>query len=300
MQENEGPNFEEVVHDDSPRPEGIEEPAQPLRPGEGARIDGQQEKKSSLPDPEPVPENLEAAKPPKFSFTKSRSSHADPTFVIPPAEEETVVKKVEVVPPPPPAENPFQYDEDDEPGQSGSGLGTALGAVALVLSVVALLLNMGIVSFGPGKETGNIAPGAVDSRELASAAVTESKVSPLLLESLQGKEGPEGKQGEPGPQGKIGPAGISSLRLVRNTTNGTASDQVVTSASCGSKEIVVSGGAEITGAEGAVAITESSPLSEFSGWGASAVQSKKTASRWSLTVFAICATPDKNLRTTTK
>ena len=174
----------------------------------------------------------------------------------------------------------------------------ALVGSAFVLSIVSLLLSLGVLSIDSSQvRSADIADGAVGSRQIAPGSVRESNLAADLQRDIFGKEGPPGPQGETGPRGSRGPAGISEIRTVEREVGGTSVDAEVSGvALCDDGEIVLSGGAMISGSEGTVALTVSEPTSELSGWRGAAVQNEPTQGSWSLRVYALCATPTNQLR----
>jgi hypothetical protein len=128
---------------------------------------------------------------------------------------------------------------------------------------------------------------------------------PQGLPGPSGPSGPSGPAGETGPPGPPGP-GLEDLHIVTDTApNPPTDDSKTWPVFCPSGETVVSGGAQVSPADGRVNLVSSIPFisSSSSGWQASAAEVKAQAAttpdatpvgqpdtfEWSLTVYALCA-----------
>ena len=318
MAKDKKPRFEEVPPDDdqtriiSPNGEDLlSEPVRPIPPVPkmtGAAPEFT-EKPSRIPDPAPAPkpaEGKKAAPGSKLRLTKKRTpDRPSPTPQPKPGKAANPVS-FELPKEPPisqrqPAYKSSVEDRDDDDGDDSGSLGTALGVGAMILSIAALLIALGVISVG-GKEeitSSQIAPGAVGQEQIYDGSVTADKLQPQLISDLKGQVGATGATGPRGPRGKrgaVGAAGITGISTIERSVVGTAASEVSTIANCAAGEIAIGGGGTVSGAAGAVAVTASEPTADFSGWRAAAAQTAETKASWDLTVYAICAVPSRQLR----
>lgn len=138
------------------------------------------------------------------------------------------------------------------------------GPVALVLAILALLVAVGVIPILslPKHSVGSaqIRPHSVSASDLTSGAKPRT---------VAGPQGPRGPSGPVGPTGPPGPAGSLKVSQVNATGNGTAT------ATCPAKDVVVGGGASVSGGSGYLS---SSAPSGTAAWTATAATLPATTS----------------------
>jgi hypothetical protein len=104
--------------------------------------------------------------------------------------------------------------------------------------------------------------------------------------------GPQGPQGDTGPQGPVGPPGLADIEIITEDSFSGSSQTRTQIADCPQGKTVIAGGARITsaGSEEGIALLESWPVGDMSGWYTVAQEVTPTAANWTLRAFAICAT----------
>ena len=107
-----------------------------------------------------------------------------------------------------------------------------------------------------------------------------------------GAIGPPGPPGPAGPAGPTGPAGTSGGALVSTDTAADSSSPKSAQAKCPAGKRALGGGTELsTNAAGApIAVQDSHPLTDASGWFASVAETASYTQSWALRVWAVCAT----------
>jgi hypothetical protein len=104
-----------------------------------------------------------------------------------------------------------------------------------------------------------------------------------------GAIGPAGEKGPPGPAGS---PGLTGLQLISADTGADSSSPKAGQALCPVGKKAIAGGAELSsGAYGnPVALQDSRPLVDDTGWHATATEIDTYTPSWALRVWAVCAT----------
>jgi hypothetical protein len=183
----------------------------------------------------------------------------------------------------------FQDEEEEEKGSSAALL---IAIAALLLSILGILIAAGLIPFGPSTDLigqDRLADNSVGEVQIQDEAVALNKINPDIIEKLRGEKGPAGKQGERGPAGPAG-SGLADIQIrskeVRGTSTSSRASALVV---CSAGEILLSGGAAVSGAAGKVAIVASNPSQENNAWFAESARiDPENNDSWTLTVYARC------------
>ena len=108
----------------------------------------------------------------------------------------------------------------------------------------------------------------------------------------QGEQGPVGPQGAQGPVGSPGPQGepgISGYEIVDGESVPNNNSAQSTSVLCPVGKKIVAGGARALGGGGFVALTDSGPSDDLTGWFAQAVEHTPTSNLWTVRIVIACA-----------
>lgn len=166
---------------------------------------------------------------------------------------------------------------------------------ALVISCIALTIALGGTSYAtvlnvPRNSVGpsQLKTAAVTNKKLAANAVTSSKVLNGSLVPADFRSGSL-PTGPAGPAGPAGPPGLSGVERVETTSANTSTTSKSVFLACPTGKRLIGGGARVTGGSPRVAILTSYPDNDNI-FRASAAETTATASNWTLTVYAICAT----------
>ena len=174
---------------------------------------------------------------------------------------------------------------------------------ALVISCIALSVALGGTGYAtvlqvPRNRVGpaQLKTAAVTNPKLARNAVTSIKVANGSLVRADFRPGsiPTGPAGPAGPAGPSGPPGVSGIERVEVTTGASSTALRSAQMPCPSGKRLIGGGARVNPAGGAplppagVVIQASFPDNDNI-YRATAREAVATASSWSLTAFAICA-----------
>lgn len=123
-------------------------------------------------------------------------------------------------------------------------------------------------------------------------------------EGPPGPQGPQGDTGDTGPQGTVGPEGdpgpqgppgVSDLEMVQASYahSWNSDDEKSVTVNCPAGKEVLGGGAGFVGFATAldnVALKDSRPLSDLSGWRIVAHEVNLTPDGWGVIAMAVCAT----------
>ena len=145
----------------------------------------------------------------------------------------------------------------------------------------------------------NISKNSVGTKQLKKNAVNSAKVKNKSLKAVDFKPGqlPQGEQGErgmQGPQGIQGPAGqdgapgISGYQQSKISTTAVLQTSDSATADCLSGQVVLGGGARVTGGNSTVVIREAYPLDNDSFYAETYATSGSVVH--GIEVTAICAT----------
>lgn len=185
------------------------------------------------------------------------------------------------------------FDNDEEDGEGGSSAALLIAIAAFLVAVLGLLVAIGVVPLGPSTSLigqDRLADNSVGEPQIQDQSVSLNKIQPEIIDKLQGPEGPEGPAG---PRGKAGPPGaaLGAIELRSKEVSGTStSSRASALVTCDSGEVLLSGGAALSGAEGKVAIVASNPSSENNAWFAESARiDPENNDSWTLTVYARCA-----------
>jgi hypothetical protein len=163
---------------------------------------------------------------------------------------------------------------------------------ALVISVIALIM----ATAGVGVAASRLPANSVGTRELKNHAVIASKVKHHSLLAVDfkagqlpaGEQGPTGNTGPTGDTGMQGAPGISGyVQVDAHSALDTTTPKSAT-ALCPTGMKVIGGGVAVPGAI-TVAISNSVPLADGTGWTATAYTTASQIPDWSVDARAICA-----------
>jgi hypothetical protein len=171
-----------------------------------------------------------------------------------------------------------------------------------VISLVALFVALGGTTYAatslPKNSVGTnqLKNNAVNSRKVKNHSLLAADFKPGQLRAgptgktgAQGPTGPPGVQGVQGPAGLQGDPGVSGYKQVDSFSPGDSSSPQNASADCPVGMTVIGGGAAVFPSDDPVAIIQSTPLADGTGWVATAYETSPVAGNWDVDARAICA-----------
>lgn len=170
---------------------------------------------------------------------------------------------------------------------------------ALVIACIALGIALGGTGYATVLQvpknsvgTAQLKSSAVTNKKLAPNAVTSAKVQnrSLLRADFATGQLPAGPAGPTGPAGPAGPPGLSGVERIESTSATNSTSSRAATITCPAGKRLVGGGARLNPILPQVALQQSFPDND-NVYRAAAREIVSTGSNWSLTVFAVCATP---------
>jgi hypothetical protein len=181
---------------------------------------------------------------------------------------------------------------------------TCIATVALLLAVTGTATAAGLITGAqikdntvgsPDLRNNGVATQDVRNNSLTSLDVADGSLKAVdfaageLATGPAGPAGPAGTVGPAGPAGPQGAPGVSGLEIVTVSSVSNSTVGKAIEASCPAGKKLLGGGAQLFGAPGSLALDESFPNGAAT-WRATAYEVAPTASNWTVTAYAICAT----------
>jgi hypothetical protein len=162
---------------------------------------------------------------------------------------------------------------------------------ALVISCLALTVALGGTSYAAAVA---LPKGSVGTPQLKNSAVTSAKVKNRTLLRAdfapgQLQAGPAGPAGPTGPAGPAGPAGLSGVERVESTSASNSAAAKTQTTACPAGKRLLGGGVRLNPALLQLGVMQSFPDND-NVYRATVREVTASASNWSITVFAVCAT----------
>lgn len=164
-----------------------------------------------------------------------------------------------------------------------------IGRPAALLGAAALLCLLVVQIALAGSPAG--------ASEATASAVSAKKFKKLkkqvkslqqAVDTLARQPGPQGPQGPRGPAGPTGDPGIRGYLQVDDFSAFDSTTPKVANAFCPAGMTVIGGGATINGGS-SIALRDSVPRADGSGWIATAYETAADAANWNVDARAICA-----------
>jgi hypothetical protein len=165
---------------------------------------------------------------------------------------------------------------------------------ALVISCLALTIALGGTSYAAVQA---LPKNSVGTSQLKTSAVTSAKVKNHSLLRVDfgrgqlqaGPRGPAGPAGPTGPAGPAGPAGLSGVERVESTSTSNSVTPKTQATTCPTGKRLLGGGVRLNPLLTPLVVQQAFEDNDNT-YRATVREVSATASNWSITVFAVCAT----------